>query len=148
QAPVTIDVEVFLVGDELLYPFDGRSLDNTATVSAPVGTEINPDDNSATASVPTLPWSNMAIAKTFSPAQPVAGGPVTYTLTARNLGPGTVDTFVGDFVPAAVLDPTVSIAGGTGACLYDETGEQTNTGRTRVALCDVPQFAAGEQRVI
>src|SRR5262249_44138939 len=75
-----------------------------------------------------------------------AGGPVTYTLTVRNLGPGMVDATAIDFPPAALVDFSFSITGGTGACLYDPLGE--GTGLVPTVLCDIPQFAAGEQRVV
>jgi uncharacterized repeat protein (TIGR01451 family) len=148
QAPVTIDITVQLAADGSLYPFDGRRLANTATASAPLGSELNPDDNSATATIPTQPWSDLAITKSFTPAEPVAGGPVTYTLDVRNKGPGTVDAFVGDFVPPALQNPnpTVSIAGGTGDCGYDPTG--ASTGGLPTALCEIPQFAPGEERIV
>ena len=50
QAPVTIDVEAVLPPDLIsgAYP-SNELLNNTATVSAPIGTELNPDDNSASA---------------------------------------------------------------------------------------------------
>jgi uncharacterized repeat protein (TIGR01451 family) len=122
QAPVTIDVSVTLPGFDT-YPTDAL-MDNTANVSTPGATEINPSDNTATATISTLPWAETGITKTFSPAQPVAGGPVTYTLTIHNFGPGTVDEGVLDGpVPAALQNFTISVAGGTGVCQFDPTGE-------------------------
>ena len=92
QLPVTIEVEATLPPDLVsgAYPSAGL-LDNTATVSAPVGTEINPDDNSASAAISTLPFADISLTKSFSPDQPAAGGPVTYTLTVHSDGPGTAD---------------------------------------------------------
>ena len=94
-------------------------------MSAPVGTEINPDDNSASATISTVPCAETSLTKSFAPAQPVAGGPVTYTLTVHSDGPGTVDVFAGDVLPAALQKPptAISISGGTGVCRYDPTGE-------------------------
>ena len=58
-------------------------------------------------------------------AQPVAGGPVTYTITVHSDGPGTVDLVVADILPAALVKPPLAIAisGGTGICQFDPTGE-------------------------
>ena len=101
QAPVTIDVQASAgtqTPDSSDYP-SSTLLNNTATVSAPVGTEINPDDNSASAAISTVPWAETSITKTFAPAQPVAGGPVTYTLTVHSDGPGTVDMVAADILP-------------------------------------------------
>ena len=97
------------------------------TVSAPVGTEINPDDNSASAAISTVPWAETSLTKEFSPAEPVAGGPVTYTLTLHSDGPGTVDMVVADILPDALQKPptAISISGGTGICQYDPTRENS-----------------------
>jgi uncharacterized repeat protein (TIGR01451 family) len=148
QAPVTIDVSVTLPGFDT-YPSDAL-MDNTASVSTPGATEINPDDNSATASISTLPWAETGITKTFSPAQPVAGGPVTYTLTVHNFGPGTVDENVLDLVPAALQNFTTSVSGGTGVCQFDPTGAAFGAPPPGEPIigCDIPQFGPGEDRVI
>ena len=54
QAPVTIDAQLSIANSFDTYPSNAL-LNNTATVSAPVGTEINPDDNSASAAISTVP---------------------------------------------------------------------------------------------
>ena len=121
-------------------------------MSAPVGTEINPDDNSASAAISTVPWAETSITKTFAPAQPVAGGPVTYTLTVHSDGPGTVDMVVADILPDALQKPptAISISGGTGVCQYDPTGESIGVPPPGfpIVACDIPQFGPGEDRVI
>ena len=133
------------------YP-SNKLLNNTATVSAPVGTEINPDDNSASAAISTVPWAETSITKTFAPAQPVAGGPVTYTLTVHSDGPGTVDMVAADLLPAALQKPptAISISGGTGVCQYDPTGESIGgfPPGVPIVFCDIPQLGPGEDRVI
>ena len=131
QAPVTIDVELSIANSFGTYP-SNELLNNTATVSAPVGTEINPDDNSASAAISTVPWAETSITKTFAPApRPAAGGPVTYTLTVHSDGPGTVDMVVADILPEALQKPptAISISGGTGICQYDPTGESIGVHR-------------------
>ena len=157
QAPVTIEVEATLPPDLIsgAYP-SAALLNNTATVSAPIGTDVNPDDNSSSATISTLPFADISLTKSFSPAQPVAGGPVTYTLTVHSDGPGTVDVFTGDLLPAALQKPPiasidVSIAGGTGVCRYDPTGESAGAppgSEIPIIACDIPQFGPGEDRVI
>ena len=124
QAPVTIDVQLSIANSFDTYP-SAALLNNTATVSAPVGTESNPDDNSASAAISTVAWAETSITKTFAPAQPVAGGPVTYTLTIHSDGPGTVDMVVADILPDALQKPptAISISGGTGVCQFDPIGE-------------------------
>ena len=152
QAPVTIEVEAQAgtgFGD---YP-SSALLSNTATVSAPVGTEINPDDNSASAAISTVPWAETSITKTFAPAQPVAGGPVTYTLTVHSDGPGTVDMIAADLLPAALQKPptAISISGGTGVCRYEPTAESFGgppAPEVPIVFCDIPQFGPGEDRLI
>ena len=153
QAPVTIDVQAS-AGTQTTgfedYP-SNTLLENTATVSAPVGTEINPDDNSASAAISTVPWAETSITKTFAPAQPVAGGPVTYTLTVHSDGPGTVDFVAADLLPAALQKPpsAISISGGTGVCQYDPTGESIGAvDPAPFVVCDIPQLGPGEDRVI
>ena len=155
QAPVTIDVQAsassqFSPDPWAEYP-SSKLLNNTATVSAPVGTEINPDDNSASAAISTVPWAETSLTKNFAPAQPVAGGPVTYTLTLHSDGPGTVDMVVADILPDALQKPptAISISGGTGICQYDPTRE--NSGfppGPRSCSARSPSSAPGEDRVI
>ena len=151
QAPVTIDVQARAGTGFEDYP-SAALLNNTATVSAPVGREINPDDNSASAVIPTVPWAETSITKAFAPAQPLAGGPVTYTLTVHSDGPGTVDMVVADVLPEALLKPptSISISGGTGVCQYDPTGESLGVPPPGFPIvgCDIPQFGPGEDRVI
>ena len=154
QAPVTIDVQVVLPHDLASGTYPSNTLlNNTATVSAPVGIEQNPDDNSASAAISTVPWAETSITKEFSPAEPVAGGPVTYTITVHSDGPGTVDLVVADILPEALVKPptAISISGGTGICQYDPTGESIGAppgSDFPIVACEIPQFGPGEDRVI
>ncbi len=149
QAPVTIDVQMGMLNGFATYPSD-TLLNNTATVSTPGAVETNPDDNSASAAISTVPWAETSITKTFSPAQPVAGGPVTYTLTMHSDGPGTVDMVAADVLPAALQNPTASISGGTGNCQLDPTGASIGVPPPGfpIVSCEIPQFGPGEDRVI
>ena len=155
QAPVTIDVQAsassqFAPDPWAEYP-SSKLLKNTATVSVPVGTEINPDDNSASAAISTVPWAETSLTKTFAPAQPVAGGPVTYTLTLHSNGPGTVDMVVADLLADALQKPptAISISGGTGLCQYDPTREASGfPPGDPIVFCEIPELGPGEDRVI
>ncbi|KJQ53964.1 DUF11 domain-containing protein [Microbacterium sp. SA39] len=64
----------------------GAALTNTASV---VGSRTDPDlaDNTASASGTVTTVTDLSVQKTFSPASPVAGRNLTYTVTARNTGP-------------------------------------------------------------
>ena len=150
QAPVRVDVRARAGNGFQDYP-SNELLDNAVTVSAPVGTDINPDDNIASAAISTVPWAETSITKAFAPAQPVAGGPVTYTLTVHSDGPGTVDYVAADLLPAALQKPpaAISISGGTGVCRYDPTGESIGAADPApFVVCDIPQLGPGEDRVI
>ena len=151
QAPVTIDVSAHVPDGFENYP-SNRLLNNTATVSAPVGNEINPDDNSATATINTLPITDISITKTFSPAQPLAGRPITYTATVHNHGP-ELSTPGADLLPDAFVKPptAISISGGTGNCHTTQPGRLGGAppgSNFPIIWCDIPQFAPGEDRVI
>ena len=73
-------------GDRDTY-VSNATLVNRAEVTAD-GIDVDPTNNSADASIQTLPVADIVVTKEFSPEQPVAGGPVTYTVTVRNDGPG------------------------------------------------------------
>ena len=101
------------------------TLVNRAEVTG-AGTDVDPTNNSAEASIQTLPVADIVVIKEFSPEQPVAGGPVTYTVTVRNDGPDMVDIAVGDAIPPQILDPEITIAGDTGDCTPFEPIEGTD----------------------
>ncbi|MCM3779780.1 DUF7507 domain-containing protein [Microbacterium hydrocarbonoxydans] len=92
----------------------GSALTNTATVT---GSRFDPvpANNTATASGISAALADLSVTKTHSPAAPVAGQNVTYTLTTRNAGPSEArDVRLSD-----PLDPDtsfVSAAPGQGAC--------------------------------
>ena len=101
---VTMTLTATLTDDLLNFP-SSATLVNRAEVEG-AGTEIDPSDNTAEASILTEPHAEISVTKTFAPAQPAAGGPITYTITIRNDGPGTVDMAVGD----VNLDPSLTDA--------------------------------------
>ena len=109
------------------------------TVSAPVGTDIDPDDNTASAAISTVPSAETSITKAFAPAQPVAGSQVTYTLTVHSDGPGTVDYVAADLLPAALQSPRRR-SRSPAAGVFDQT-RAASIGAADPApfvVCDIP----------
>jgi uncharacterized repeat protein (TIGR01451 family) len=82
-------------------------LSNTATVSSPI--DDTPANNSSTANPTTSPGADLSIIKTASPADPVPGQDITWTLTATNAGPSNaVGVVITDDVNDALTDVTAS----------------------------------------
>ncbi|MGC4027614.1 MAG: SdrD B-like domain-containing protein [Steroidobacteraceae bacterium] len=82
---------------------------NAAVVEA-VGTpDPNTSNNQAQVSTPVTPGADLTVAKTVAPSPAIAGGSVTFTLTARNLGPSPAQgVTLTDALPAGFV-----ITGGT-----------------------------------
>ena len=96
---------------------DGHSLTNTATVSAnePEPTP-DPTPNTATATVDVRPAAVVDVEKRLV-GTAVAGRPVTYSLTARNNGPGAANAArIDDLVPKTVGGPSATVVAGGGSC--------------------------------
>ena len=75
----------------------------------------------------------MSITKSLAPAQPVAGGPVTFTLAVANTGPSTArDVVVSDELIAALGGASATVTGG-GTCQV--AGQQVT--------CSLPSLASG-----
>jgi hypothetical protein len=56
-----------------------------------------------------------------------------------------------DVLPAALQNPTWSVAGGTGVCQYDPTAASIGAPPGQgfpIIFCEIPQFGPGEERVI
>jgi uncharacterized repeat protein (TIGR01451 family) len=95
-------------------------LANTATITAPSGvTDANSGvggNNSATDTDTLSPQADLAIAKTNSQLSVVAGDPVTYTITASNLGTSdVVGATITDTLPATLSGATWTCAASTGS---------------------------------
>ncbi|MFK3678080.1 hypothetical protein ACI2IP_10120 [Microbacterium sp. NPDC090218] len=114
----------------------GASLSNTATVS---GTRTDPNLANNTASViSTMSAStDVSIVKTFSPAVPVAGQNVTYTLTVHNAGPSEAR----DVVITDPLDPGTTFVSAT-------PGQGTCAAQSSVLTCQVGTLASGATTVV
>ncbi|GAB3935076.1 hypothetical protein GCM10029976_044920 [Kribbella albertanoniae] len=70
---------------KLAAGYDGATVTNTATATSPT-LDPDKDNNTATSVSPVAAQADLAITKTMSPANPVAGQQVTYTLTVKNNG--------------------------------------------------------------
>ena len=125
------------VGASVTYTVTGTinaaatgTLSNTATVTAPVGvTDSNPGNNSSTDTDTLTPSANLAIAKTDGVSSANAGGTVTYTITATNLGPSNAPgATVSDTLPAAITSDTWTCASASGGtCTASGSGNISDT---------------------
>lgn len=103
------------VGQSASFTFQARvnagsgNIVNAAVVN-PVGTpDSNADNNDAEVTTPVVPGADLAMSKTVAPAPAISGQPVTFTLTARNLGPSAAQNVSWtDALPAGFV-----ITGGT-----------------------------------
>ena len=108
---------------------------NIAVVSATTA-DPNTANNTASAVSTSQAQADLSLTKSASDS-PVAGGPITYTLTARNAGPSTATAVVvTDTVPAGV---TVTSATGGGI---------TCTTAGAVVSCPVGTLASGQSAVL
>ena len=114
-------------------------LSATAQISA---AEEDPatDNNSAqeitTVQIPPPASANMSITKTHSPAAPLVGHDLTYTITARNNGPdATTGVTVQDTLPAQVT--FVSAAASQGSC-----------SGTSAITCNLGSLSSGAQATV
>ena len=135
---VTCDLGALAPGDSVTITVTGGvpagytgPIDNTATVASP--TDTTPANNTATTTGTAAPSADVSLTKSLEPAEPVAGGPVTFTLTATNAGPSTArDVRVSDTLIAALTGATATMTGG-GTC--EVTGQQVD--------CSVASLASG-----
>ncbi|MCL1949811.1 MAG: isopeptide-forming domain-containing fimbrial protein [Turicibacter sp.] len=89
-------------------------LPDTVTIQSPVTPDSNPANNQAEVDVPVIDTADLSLAKSADPATVTAGNVITYTLVAKNNGPGpAVNTVVTDTLPSEVQDPQYSLDGGT-----------------------------------
>jgi uncharacterized repeat protein (TIGR01451 family) len=117
MAPGQMETVTILVA---VAPTAHGTLTNTASVSGNEQ-ETNTDNNEDTVSTIVQPLIDLAIAKTHSPEEVVAGEQLTYTLQVGNLGPSqatgvTVEDILPpnvSFVTATSTQGTATHAGGT-----------------------------------
>jgi len=137
--PVGARVEITLDGG---LPADYLGdLVNTAVVDSP--TDDSPDNNTDTSTPTTQPGADLSMVKSVSPAQPVAGQEVRYTLTVTNDGPSVARDVV---ITDDVLDALTAVTATTG-----DTPNPCSVGAGNQVTCDlgdVPVGGAGATVVV
>src|SRR5262249_16270397 len=104
QATLTIVATVTAPGPQI----------NNASVSSFAGVDPNPLNDRAAASVNAGGTADIAVDKGVSSAAPAVGTSVTYTVTARNLGPDTATgVTVSDTLPAGLTFVSATASQGT-----------------------------------
>lgn len=95
---------------------------NTATAFSPYIHDPTPGDNSSTASIDMTPHTDLTVLKAVTPTPAAAGEPVTYTVTARNLGPSSAQNVrLVDRLPANLIlvgPATVPSLPAGGSCFH------------------------------
>lgn len=96
----------------------GVVVGNIATVTSGTA-DTNAVNNSAAGQVTTTTASaDVRLTKTASPTAPIAGGPITYTITATNFGPSDAqNVVVTDTLPSGVT--IASATSSRGSCVLD-----------------------------
>jgi uncharacterized repeat protein (TIGR01451 family) len=80
-------------------------LENTATVTPPEGfDDPNPENNESSVTTELVPTADLAVVKTRTSGDPVAGLPVTYSIVVTNLGPSSVTSFTGTDTTTPALE--------------------------------------------
>ncbi len=128
------------------------TLSNTATVTAPAGvTDPAPGNNSATDSDTLAAQADLSITKTDGVTTAIAGGSVTYTITASNSGPSNATgATVADTFPVSLTCTWTCVGAGGGTCTASGSGNINSTVNlpsggsvTYTASCTVSAAATG-----
>ncbi|MGE0882031.1 MAG: beta strand repeat-containing protein [Blastocatellales bacterium] len=100
------------------------TLTNTASVTAPAGaTDPSSGNNSASDTDTVISRSNLRIAKTANPTQPIPGSPLTYTIVVTNDGPSPVNgATVTDTVPALLTNVSWTCTASSGSSCGSANG--------------------------
>ena len=97
------------------------SVSNTATVTSATS-DPNLDNNSDSINAPTSP-ADLAVTKTVDADEVAPGGPIGWTVTVTNSGPGTArNVALLDTLPAGVTLSTTELSGATGSCSGEPGG--------------------------
>ncbi|MDQ3012209.1 MAG: DUF11 domain-containing protein [Acidobacteriota bacterium] len=107
------------------------SLSNTASIATPAGAgDPTASNNSATDTDTVIGRSNLRVTKTATPAQPIPGSTVTYTIVVTNDGPSPVTgATVNDPIPSPLTDAawTCTASSGSSCGLAAGTGNISTT---------------------
>jgi uncharacterized repeat protein (TIGR01451 family) len=127
------------------------TLTNTATVSGGGVGDSNTANNSATDTDTLTPQANLGITKTDGVTTAIAGGSVTYTITASNAGPSNATgATVADTFPASLTCTWTCAGAGGGTCTAAGSGNINGSVNlpsggsvTYTATCAVSASATG-----
>ena len=111
-------------------PAAAGTLSNTATVAPPSGVfDLEPGNNTSTASTGLAPTVDLSVDKTSSPNPAQPGGLLTYTITVHNAGPSAAnDALVSDTFPSFIGDVTWTASASAGSsCTASGTGNINDT---------------------
>jgi uncharacterized repeat protein (TIGR01451 family) len=111
---------------------------NTATVQD-TGTSSDPapSNNSASVDILVPPSSDLRLVKSVSPAEPEAGGPVTFTIPVTNEGPSVArNVIVSDAIPPEIVFSSVTGTFPGGNCLPNAV--------SRLIRCERATLAVGQ----
>ncbi len=132
------DEPVVVTAGGVLDPAFTGTLTNTATVSSPTSDPVvgnNTDSTTADAA----PSADLSIVKAVTPAVPVPGGPVRFTLAVDNDGPSTAtDVTATDELPDGL----------SGIIASSDTGTCEPVGDDRVVRCHLGTVAAADDPVV
>jgi uncharacterized repeat protein (TIGR01451 family) len=128
------------VGSSSSFTFRARvnagsgNIINAATVEA-IGTpDADPSNNDADVTTSITPGADLALSKSAAPAPAIAGQSVTFTLTARNLGPSVAQNVsLTDALPAGFV-----ITGGTQPGGWNCSNDGANGTRTCTRAAGMP----------
>ncbi|WAC62203.1 SpaA isopeptide-forming pilin-related protein [Pseudoxanthomonas sp. SL93] len=131
------------VGASTSFTFRARvnagsgNITNGAIVEA-IGTpDSDPGNNDANVTTSITPGADVSLSKTAAPAPAIAGQPVTFTLTARNLGPSAAEnTSFTDTLPTGFV-----ITGGTQPAGWTCVNNGSDTARTCTRGTSMPSGA-------
>ena len=101
-------------------PAGNDVLSNTATVTSP--DDPDSSDNTATETTSVERSADLVVGKSVSPLTATAGDPITWTITASNLGPSVAsDVSLTDSLPAGLVAATVMASSDRGTCVVGAT---------------------------
>ncbi|GAA0596159.1 DUF11 domain-containing protein [Kribbella sandramycini] len=124
--------------------YDGQTLTNTATATSPTS-DPDKDNNTGKIVSPVTALADLAIAKTMTPANPIAGGKVTYALTIKNNGPSDAQQVaVTDELPRGL---TMVVAKGC-VVLPPATPGSPDAPEAGTVQCSVKSLANGDSLVV
>ena len=114
---------------------------NTATVQQTGSVDPVPANNSAGVDINVPPSSDMQVTKSVLPAEPQAGGPVTFTIPVTNAGPSPANNVIlTDAIPSELVFGSVTGTFQGGTC--------TPNAVSRLLRCERALLAPGQTAIV